>query len=66
MMLCCPITAKVKGYSFEVALAGKTPSVALSDQVRSLGWRLSKVKLKDKVLPEDPDVIRQYAKLLLE
>lgn len=39
--LFCPITSRVKGYPFEVALppAGKITGVVLADQVRSLDWR---------------------------
>jgi mRNA interferase MazF len=36
----CPITSRVKGYPFEVAVAGDTISgVVLADQVKSLDWR---------------------------
>lgn len=65
MMLCCPTTTKIKGYPFEVALTGKTASVALSDQVRSLDWRVRKAKLKGKVLPEELEAIRQRIRLLV-
>ncbi len=37
--LFCPLTSRVKGYPFEVAVNGKTVSgVVLSDQVKSLDW----------------------------
>lgn len=41
LMLCCPLTTRVKGYPFEVPLDGPdgVPGVALADQVRSLDWR---------------------------
>ncbi|MGV4877994.1 endoribonuclease MazF [Acetobacter indonesiensis] len=65
MMLCCPTTTKIKGYPFEVALSGKTASVVLSDQVRSLDWRVRKAKLKGKVLPEELEAIRQRIRLLV-
>jgi len=39
LMLCCPMTTKIKGYPFEVAIAGPTGSAALADQVKSLDWR---------------------------
>ncbi|PAK77404.1 endoribonuclease MazF [Acetobacter fabarum] len=65
MMLCCPTTTKIKGYPFEVALTGKTASVVLSDQVRSLDWRVRKAKLKGKVLPEELEAIRQRIRLLV-
>ncbi|ANA15272.1 endoribonuclease MazF [Acetobacter oryzifermentans] len=65
MMLCCPTTTKIKGYPFEVALTGEIASVALSDQVRSLDWRVRKAKLKGKVLPEELEAIRQRIRLLV-
>ena len=44
LMLCCPITSRVKGYPFEVALPEglAISGVVLSDQVRSLDWRSRK------------------------
>ena len=39
MIVCCPTTTRIKGYPFEVALAGTPPSVALADQVKSQDWR---------------------------
>ena len=37
----CPITSRVKGYPFEVALrdVGKVSGVNMVDQLRSLDWR---------------------------
>ena len=36
----CPVTSRVKGYPFEVALrAGGIAGVVLVDQLRSLDWR---------------------------
>lgn len=39
--LFCPITSRVKGYPFEVALPTRFPveGVVLADQVKSLDWR---------------------------
>nr|WP_249198983.1 endoribonuclease MazF [Gluconobacter kondonii] len=65
MMLCCPTTTKIKGYPFEVAIAGKTASVALSDQVRSLDWRVRNAKLKGEVTPKELEAIRQRVRLLV-
>jgi mRNA interferase MazF len=49
LMLCCPITSRVKGYPFEVALAGKRrfSGVVLADQVKSLDWRTRRARKKD-------------------
>jgi mRNA interferase MazF len=42
LALLCPITAQIKGYPFEVALPSGSPltGVILSDQVKSLDWRV--------------------------
>ena len=41
LMLCCPITSRVKVYPFEVALEGgqELAGVVLADQVKSLDWK---------------------------
>jgi mRNA interferase MazF len=41
LMLCCPITSKVKEYPFEVRIPEGYPlsGVVLSDHVRSLDWK---------------------------
>lgn len=41
LALMCPITSRVKGYPFEVAIPGGLPvsGVILADQVKSLDWR---------------------------
>lgn len=48
LMLCCPMTSQVKGYPFEVLIAGERPSAALVDQVKSLGWVMRKAKYERK------------------
>ncbi len=50
----CPITNQAKGYPFEVSLpegVGVT-GVILSDQVKSLDWRIRKAERKE-TLPEE-------------
>ena len=46
LALCCPITSKVKGYPFEVALPakGRITGVILSDQLKSLDWRARRAR----------------------
>jgi mRNA interferase MazF len=39
MMICCPMTTKVKGYVFEVVISRRPPSAVLADQIKSLDWR---------------------------
>ncbi len=49
MIVCCPTTTRIKGYPFEVALAGTPPSVVLADQVKSQDWRARKAVHKGQV-----------------
>ncbi|KGJ12032.1 endoribonuclease MazF [Paracoccus versutus] len=49
MMLCCPLTTKLKGYPFEVVISQNPPSAVLVDQVKSLDWRARKARHKGKV-----------------
>lgn len=53
LCLLCPITNKVKGYPFEVLIPSGLPAtgVVLSDQVKSLDWRVRKAEFIAK-LPE--------------
>src|SRR5687767_3455423 len=58
LLVCCPITTKIKGYPFEVALpAGLAVTGAiLSDQVKSLDWKARQVgfivKVPDSVVKD--------------
>jgi len=65
LMLCCPMTTQMKGYPFEVAVAGRKPSAVLADQVRSLDWKVRKAKLKGKVAPEELTDVRRKAVALI-
>ena len=40
LALCCPITSRLKGYPFEIALPAGLPvkGVILTDQIKSLDW----------------------------
>ena len=46
LALFCPITSQVKGYPFEVLLpkASKASGAVLSDQIKSLDWRVREAK----------------------
>jgi mRNA interferase MazF len=65
LLLCCPTTTQIKNYPFEVRLSGKTPSVALSDQIKSLDWRVRKATRKGRATAAELDEIRQKAIALL-
>ncbi len=49
MIVCCPTTTRIKGYPFEVALAGTPASVVLADQVKSQDCRARKAARKGRV-----------------
>lgn len=58
LAILCPITNQQKGYPFEVTLPkeANVTGVILSDQVKSLDWRIRqaefKAKLPDEVITE--------------
>jgi len=58
MMVCCPTTTRIKGYPFEVALAGMPPSVVLADQVKSQDWRARDATRKGSVSRTELDEVR--------
>lgn len=67
LAILCPITNQVKGYPFEVAIPEKfeLSGVVLSDQVKSLDWRVRRAsficKLPDEVVQE---VVEKLATLI--
>ena len=58
MLLCVPMTTRVKGYSFEVRIAGDRGGVALADQVKSFDWRARRATRKGKASPAELDEIK--------
>ena len=62
MIVCCPTTTRIKGYPFEVTLAGAPLSVVLADQVKSQDWRARKAIRKGQVSPAELAEVR--AKLI--
>jgi mRNA interferase MazF len=67
LVLCCPITSQIKGCPFEVKIEGNVliSGVALSNQLKSLDWRVRGVKfitvVDDSVLEE---VVAKFEVLL--
>ena len=49
MMICCPMTSRIKGYPFEVVVSQDPPSAVLSDQIKSLDWKARRASFKGKV-----------------
>lgn len=65
LMICVPVTTRIKGYPFEVALAGERESVALADQVKSLDWRMRKAMAKGRVSAAELTAIRGKLRALI-
>jgi mRNA interferase MazF len=66
MMLCCPLTTKLKGYPFEVVISENPPSVILADQIKNLDWGARKAKRKGKVTATVLADVRAKLKALLQ
>ena len=68
LVLLCPITVRVKGYPFEVAMPPGLPvsGVVLSDQVKSLDWRARRAEIVGRV-PQGVvrETLQKLADLLL-
>ena len=47
LQVCCPMSTKVKGHPFEVMFEiGGVPGAVLSDQLKSLDWKIRNAKKK--------------------
>lgn len=66
LMICCPLTTQIKGYPFEVLIEmDGIDSAILSDQLKSLDWKVRKAKFKNKVSAFTLSEVRSKAKALL-
>ena len=65
MMLCCPMTSRIKNYPFEVVASRNPPSVVLADQVKSLDWRARKAIRKGSVSAATLAEVQAKIKVLL-
>ena len=66
LMLCCPMTTKLKGYPFEVVIDGPQTSAALADQVKSLDWKVRKAKRKGQVTATELAEVRAKSVALIQ
>ena len=66
LMLCVPLTTRIKGYPFEVAVAGSTGSVALSDQVKCLDWRVRQARKKGRASEDELAAIKARLRTLFD
>lgn len=65
LLICCPLTTRIKRYPFEVAIAGQPPAVALVDHVRSLDWRARAPAVKGRVSASELADIRAKLRALI-
>ena len=65
MMLCCPMSSKIKGYVFEVLVSATPPSVVIADQVKNLDWRARGAVHKGNVSPQVSMEVKAKLKALL-
>ena len=65
LIVCCPTTTRIKGFPFEVVLAGMPPSVVLADQVKSLDWRARHASRKGRVSAAELDEVRGKLRALI-
>jgi mRNA interferase MazF len=66
LMVCCPLSTKIKGYPFEVQVEVDGQNrVVLSDQVKSLDWNVRRAKKKAAVAESVMLEVRGRIKALL-
>jgi mRNA interferase MazF len=65
LMIYCPLTTRIKGYPFEVALREDPPSVVLADQVKSIDWRARKAVRKGKASVAELSEVRAKIRALI-
>lgn len=66
LMVCCPVTTRIKGHPFEVLIRiDGVDSAVLSDQVKSLDWQARRARRKAAVSGEVMIEVRARIKALL-
>jgi mRNA interferase MazF len=65
LMICCPMTIRIKGYPFEVLLASQSRSAVLADDMKNLDWRARKATRKGKTSDAELAEVRGKLRALL-
>jgi mRNA interferase MazF len=65
LMVCCPLTTRIKLYPFDVLLASQSGSAVLSDQVKNLDWRARRAARKGKVTDLELRQVRAKLRALI-
>jgi mRNA interferase MazF len=68
MLIACPITSQIKGYSFEIPLPNglKTFGAVLSNQVKTLDWQARGFKFIERVSNELLEEVLDTLNAILE
>ena len=66
LLVCVPLTTAVKGYPFEVVIAGRRGGVALADQVKSIDWRTRRVKIAARASVDEVSEVKAKLRALLQ
>jgi mRNA interferase MazF len=67
LMVCCPLTTQIKGYPFEVVTqVDGVDCAVLSDQVKSLDWKIRRAKKKGVVSAEVMLHVKAKIKALMQ
>jgi len=67
LMITCPVTSKVKGYPFEVAVKGKTiTGVVLSDQIKSFDWKTRNAQFIEKISEKTLEKVQDKLIVLIQ
>ena len=64
-MVGCSLTTRIKGYPFEVPIAGEPVAVVLADQVKSLDWRARGAVRKGRVTGVELGQVRAKLRTLI-
>jgi mRNA interferase MazF len=65
LMLCCPLTTRIKDYPFEVPIAGEPRSVVLADHVKNPNWVERKASFKARASPGELADVRKAVRALV-
>jgi mRNA interferase MazF len=65
LVICCPMTTRIKNYPFEVVVVGARPSVVLGDQIKSLDWRKRRARKKGSISAAELAELRAKIRALI-
>jgi mRNA interferase MazF len=66
LMICCPLTTRIKNYPFEVLISGSRAGAVLADQIKNVDWRARKAIRKGKILASELAEVRAKIHALVD